>query len=69
VKCSEDEDVSSRLSPGVTAFYSSLIRWEISKLNRLKPDNGILKELSLLIDEHSRYVTEKNLRSREFKRA
>jgi DNA repair protein RecO (recombination protein O) len=68
VKCSEDEDVSSRLSPGVTAFYSSLIRWEISKLDRLKPDEGILKELSLLIDEHSRFVSEKNLRSREFRR-
>ncbi len=69
VKCSEDEDVSSRLSPGVTAFYSSLIRWDISKLERLKPDERMLKELSLLIDEHSRYVTEKNLRSREFRRA
>jgi DNA repair protein RecO (recombination protein O) len=69
VKCSEDEDITSRLSPGVTAFYSSLMRWEISKLERLKPDDGILKELSLLIDEHSRYVMEKNLRSREFKRA
>jgi len=68
IKCSEDEDVSSRLSPGVTAFYSSLMKWEISKLDRLKPDEGILKELSLLIDEHSRYVTEKNLRSREFRR-
>ena len=68
VKCSEDEDVSSRLSPGVTAFYSSLMRWEISKLERLKPDDGILKELSLLIDEHSRYVMEKNLRSRGFRR-
>jgi DNA repair protein RecO (recombination protein O) len=69
VKCSEDEDVTSRLSPGVAAFYSSLMRWEISKLERLKPDDGILKELALLIDEHSRYVTEKNLRSREFRRS
>jgi len=68
VKCSEEEDVSSRLSPGVTAFYSSLMRWEISKLDRLKPDDRIMKELSLLVDEHSRYVSEKNLRSREFRR-
>ncbi|MBI5847409.1 MAG: DNA repair protein RecO [Nitrospirae bacterium] len=68
LQCSEDEDISSRLSPGVTAFYSSLMKWEISKLDRLKPDEGIVKELSLLLDEHSRYITEKNLRSREFKR-
>ncbi|MBI5635238.1 MAG: DNA repair protein RecO [Nitrospirae bacterium] len=68
VKCSEEEDVSSRLSPGVTAFYSSLMRWDIAKLERLKPDAGVLKELALLVDEHSRYVTEKNLRSREFRR-
>jgi len=68
VKCSEDEDVTSRLSPGVTALYSSLMRWEISKLERLKPDDGILKELALLIDEHSRYITEKSLRSRGFRR-
>lgn len=68
VKCSEDEDDGSRLSPGVTALYSSLMRWEISKLDRLKPDEGTLKELSHLIDEHSRYVTEKSLRSQQFRR-
>ncbi len=68
IKCSQDEDVSSRLSPGVTAFYSSLIRWEISKLGRLKPAEGLVRELAVLIDEHSRYVSEKNLRSREFRR-
>ncbi len=67
-QCSAEEEVSSRLSPGVTAFYASLMKWEISKLERLKPDERIMKDLSLLIDEHSRYVTEKNLRSREFRR-
>jgi DNA repair protein RecO (recombination protein O) len=69
VKYSAEEDVSSRLAPGVTAFYSSLMKWDIEKLERLKPDAGILKELAQLVDEHSRYVSEKNLRSREFRRA
>ncbi|NJD57741.1 MAG: DNA repair protein RecO [Nitrospirae bacterium] len=66
-KCCSDEGLVSRLSPGVRTFFSSLLKWEVTKLNRLKPAEGVMRELSAIIDEHAQYVTEKNLRTKTFR--
>lgn len=66
-KCCSDDGRVSRLSPGVRTFFSSLLKWEMSKLHRLKPAEGIMRELGVLIDEHAQYVSEKNLRTRGFR--
>jgi len=65
--CCTDDGQVSRLSPSVRTFFSTLLKWEISKLHRLKPAEGIIRELVVLIDEHAQYVTEKNLRTKSFR--
>jgi len=65
--CCTDRGHVSRLSPGVRTFFSTLLKWEMSKLHRLKPAEGIMRELVVLIDGHAQYVTEKNLRTKSFR--
>jgi DNA repair protein RecO (recombination protein O) len=66
-RCSPDDEMPDRLSPRARTFSQSLLKWDISKLDRLKPAEGVLRELALLIDEHARYVIGKNLRTKAFK--
>ena len=68
-KCSRGEEVTSRLSPGARTFFLSLLRWEPSKIGRLRPAHTLLNELSVLIDEHVRYLLEKDLKTKGFGRA
>ncbi len=65
--CCTDSTHMSRLSPGVRTFFSTLLKWEISKLHRLKPADKMMRELGVLIDEHAQYVTDKNLRTKSFR--
>jgi DNA repair protein RecO (recombination protein O) len=65
--CCRDGGQVSSISPGVRTFFSTLLKWEMSKLHRLKPAEGIIRELVVLIDEHVQYVTEKNLRTKSFR--
>jgi DNA repair protein RecO (recombination protein O) len=65
--CCRDGIQVSRISPGVRTFFSTLLKWEMSKLHRLKPAEGIIRELVVLIDEHAQYITEKNLRTKSFR--
>jgi DNA repair protein RecO (recombination protein O) len=68
-KCSQDEEVTSRLSPGVRTFFLSLLKWEMEKIDRIKPAGVILAELSVLLDEHVRYLMERDLKTKGFRRA
>lgn len=65
-KCSKDHAASSCLSPSVINLYTNLLGWDIVKLGRLKPEEKIAQELTVLIDEHVKYVTERTLRTRTF---
>ena len=65
-QCGTDTGRVNTLSPGVRTFFSSLLKWEMGKLHRLKPAEGVVRELSVLLDEHAQYVTEKNLRAKTF---
>jgi DNA repair protein RecO (recombination protein O) len=66
-ECCTDDGMVNRISPGVRTFFSSLLKWEAEKLHRLKPAEGVLRELAVLLDEHAQYVTEKNLRVKTFR--
>ena len=67
-KCAEDTEGTSRLSPGVKTFFLSLLKWEMAKIDRIRPAEVILTELSVLIDEHVRYIMEKDLKTKGFRR-
>lgn len=67
--CSGGRDISSRLSPAVRTFSLSLLKWELEKIHRIKPSESILSELSLVIDEHVRFVMEKDLKTKNFGKA
>lgn len=65
-KCSIDHATSSSLSPAVLSLYTNLLGWDIMKLGRLKPEEKVAQELTALIDEHVKYITERTLRTRTF---
>ena len=66
-RCSGGNRTSFILSPVVVSLYTNLLGWNITKINRIKPSESQMKELSALIDEHVRYVTERSLRTKEFR--
>ncbi len=66
-KCSGLHDPASSLSPAVISLFANLIVWDLEKLDRIKPVERIVQELSALIDEHIRYITEKTLRTKTFR--
>ncbi|MDH4233287.1 MAG: DNA repair protein RecO [Nitrospirota bacterium] len=66
-RCSKDHNPASSLSPAVKSLFAHLLVWDMEKLHRIKPAEGIVQELSVLIDEHIKYITERNLRTRTFR--
>ena len=66
-KCSRLHDPASSLSPAVISLFANLIVWELEKLDRIKPAERIVLELSVLIDEHIKYITERTLRTKTFR--
>lgn len=65
--CSKDHNPLSNLSPAVISLCANLINWDIEKLGRLKPAEKIVQELTVLIDEHVKYITERTLRTKAFR--
>ena len=66
-RCSKAQDLLHSLSPAVISLCANLLDWDMEKLNRIKPAEKILHELTVLIDEHVKYVTERDLRTRSFR--
>lgn len=62
--CARDNDESMRLSPGVIKLYGTMRRWEISKINRIKPSQILMSELSCLLDAHAQFTMAKPLRTK-----
>lgn len=58
-ECSLGNESSFRISPGMMRLHGNLLEWSISKLNRIKPSEALVAELSRLLDEHVKYITEK----------
>jgi DNA repair protein RecO (recombination protein O) len=66
-RCSKGDELSFRLSPGVMSFTAGLLGWSLPKLKRIKPSERLLGELSKVLDEHARYIAQKNFRSQGFR--
>ena len=66
--CSRGSGTSYGLSPGVVRFYSNLLEWDFTKIGRIKPSEALLSGLSRIIDEHVRYITDKEPRTKAFHR-
>ncbi len=67
-KCSAGEDSRIRLSPGSIKLYESLGKWDDSIVDRIKPSQGLLAELSNMINDHIRYTLSRPLRAAAFQR-
>jgi DNA repair protein RecO (recombination protein O) len=65
-RCSQDCNPSRSLSPAVISLCINLLGWDMNKLSRIKPAEKIVQELTALIDEHVKYVTERTIRTRAF---
>ncbi len=66
-RCSKGYEASFCISPGTVNLYASLLGWSFSKINRIRPSEEIMRELSMLLDEHVKYIMERNLRTTAFK--
>ena len=66
-RCSKDHNPSNNLSPAVISLCINLLSWDMNKLGRLKPSEKIVQELTALIDEHVKYITERTSRTRTFR--
>ncbi len=64
--CSNKTESSIKISPAILKLYNDLIRWEPSKINRLKPSNMLLSELQNIINIHIQYILSKPLRCSNF---
>jgi DNA repair protein RecO (recombination protein O) len=64
--CADGHKPSLRLSPGMISLYMSLREWASVKLQRLKPSEDLVSGLSKVLDEHIRYIMERNLRTTKF---
>jgi DNA repair protein RecO (recombination protein O) len=66
-RCSKDQRALNTLSPAVIRLCANLIGWDMNKLDRIKPAEKIMQELNALIDEHVKYITERTIRTKNFK--
>jgi len=65
-QCSQGSGSSFCLSAGVIRLYANLLSWDFSKIGRIRPSDALIVELSGVIDEHVRYIIEKDLRTKSF---
>jgi len=66
-RCSKDHNPSNSLSPAVISLCINLLNWDMNKLSRIKPAEKITQELTALIDEHVKYITERTLKTKAFR--
>jgi DNA repair protein RecO (recombination protein O) len=55
-----------KLSPGAVGFYYQALRMEMDKVCRLKPSDGIVRELDGAFTSHTFHILGKRLKSTEF---
>ncbi len=65
-KCAVGMDSPIKLSPGSIKLYESLSKWDASIIERIKPSQSLLSELSSMLNDHIRYTLSKPLRSSAF---
>lgn len=66
-RCSAGNGSAFLLSFGAISLFTNLLEWTSSKIDRIRPSERQMSELSRLIDEHVRQVTERDLRTKAFR--
>ena len=66
VLCARGMDSPIRLSPAALKLYSDLLTWDTTKIQRIKPSDRLMSELSGIINMHIKYILARPLRSDVF---
>lgn len=66
-RCSAGKGGAFLLSQGAISLFTNLLGWNSSMIGRIRPSERQMNELSRLIDEHVRQVTERDLRTKAFR--
>lgn len=61
--CSEGRGHSTTISPGSVNLFRNLVEWDLEKLGRIRPSEGQIEELTAMLAEHLRYVTDRSLQA------
>ncbi len=64
--CAEGTDAPLRLSPGLIRFYETLRKWDLRKIDRIKPSGTLLSELTAMIETHILYTLARPLKTKSF---
>lgn len=65
--CAQNVDAALRLSPGVIGLYATLRRWDIARIERVKPSAHLFAELSGILNAHIEYTAARPLKTRSLK--
>lgn len=64
--CAKGIDSPVRLSPSVIRLYTDLLTWDTLKIQRIRPTDSLLSEISDIINMHIKYILSKSLKSAAF---
>lgn len=64
--CAGEGETHLRISPGAVRLYGTLRRWDIAKLNRIKPSKPLISELSEILSNHAQFTIATPLKTRAF---
>jgi len=64
--CAKSADVPVRITQGALKLYADLFTWNVQKIQRIKPSDALLSELSDIMDMHVKYILMQPLKSATF---
>ena len=67
--CARSTDIPISITQGALKLYSNLFTWNIQKIQRIKPSDALLLELSDIIDMHVQHILMEPLKSGMFIRS
>jgi DNA repair protein RecO (recombination protein O) len=67
--CAKSTDVPVRITQGALKLYADLFTWNVQKIQRIKPSDALLSELSGIMDMHVKYILMQPLKSETFIRS
>lgn len=65
-RCSHGGASLMKISGGVKRLYASLRVWPPSQVARIKPTAELMRQVSLLLDEHIKHITDREFRTKAF---
>lgn len=67
--CARSVDIPVSITQGAIRLYLDLLTWNIQKIQRIRPSNMLLLELSDIMDMHLKYILMQPLKSETFLRS